>query len=443
MTNATALPAGGAATDMPPPGARVTSLDGLRGLAAMVVVVHHALLVWPALYAQYGPPNRGSMTWWLAYSPLHLLWAGREAVVIFFILSGFVLVLPYLSARKVGTWPGYLVRRVLRLYPPVIAALVLSGLLVTLFPRVPHEGSSLWYARHNVPVEMSGLLHDMFLLDGTGMVNSVLWSLRYEVAFSLLLPLVILVARRVPPRLALTLPAALGLVAWGQFSGSHWGQWLPIFLVGVAMAVGREDLHRLAALIEASFLRVAIWWTLALGCGGLLLIEWVLRAFRLPMHIYSIWLPGFVALGGALACFIVLGCPAVSRLFSGRTLQWAGKISFSLYLVHEPIVVSVASFVPPGLFGAVVTLFVGGAASILVAMGFHALIEGPSTRWSRAIGKWIDRLGKPRGVHVAYRHESAAPHRAVPVPRPAAPAAWPAPAGVRGPATDVGLVDAH
>jgi peptidoglycan/LPS O-acetylase OafA/YrhL len=422
MTTATAAPVARAADAAPSTGGRVTSLDGLRGLAALVVVAHHALLVWPVLYAQYGPPNRTSATWYLAYTPLHLLWAGREAVIIFFILSGFVLVLPYLGRKKVGTWPGYLVRRVLRLYPPVVVALLLSGALVTLFPRNPLPGSSMWYARHDVPVEAAGMLHDMFLLDGTGMVNSVLWSLRYEVAFSLLLPLVILVVRRVPPRLALTLPVALGLVVCGQFSGSHWGQWLPIFAVGVAMAVGREDLHRLAARIESSALRVVIWWTLALGSAGLILAEWVLRAFRLPLSTWAVWLPGPVAFGCALACFIVLGCPGVSRVFSGRALQWAGKISFSLYLVHEPIVVSVASLVPPGLTGAMVTVVVGGAISILVAMAFHALVEGPWTRWSRAIGKRIDRIGAPRGRHVAYRHESAAPRREVPAPRREVPA---------------------
>jgi peptidoglycan/LPS O-acetylase OafA/YrhL len=430
MTNATAVPAGRAAA-AESSGQRVTSLDGLRGVAALVVVAHHALLVWPALFAQYGPPNRASGTWWLAYSPLHLAWAGREAVMVFFILSGFVLVLPYLSPRKVGTWPGYLVRRVLRLYPPVVAALVLSAVLVTLFPRDVQPGATKWYARHDVDVTSWGLLHDMFLLDGTGMINTVLWSLRYEVAFSLLLPLIVLVARRVPPRLALTLPPALALVALGQFTTSHWAQWMPIFLVGVAMAVGREDLHRLAQRIEASRFRVLTWCVLAVASAGLLLAEWVIRLAHLAETTWFLTFPPLVTLGGALTCFIVLGCPQVSRVCSGRALQWTGKISFSLYLVHEPVVVSVASLVEPGSFGAMVTLFVGGGASVLVAMAFHALIEAPWTRWSRTIGRRIDRLGNPRAVHVAYRHETAAPRRRVPAPPPAVPA------------EGRGLVDAH
>jgi peptidoglycan/LPS O-acetylase OafA/YrhL len=428
MTNAPAVAVGRAGGA---PGQRVTSLDGLRGVAALVVVTHHALLVWPVLFAQYGPPNRASGTWWLTYSPLHLLWAGREAVIVFFILSGFVLVLPYLSPRRVGTWPGYLVRRVLRLYPPVIAAVVLSAVLVALFPRTVRPGASAWYIWHDVELTTTGLFHDMLLVDGTGMVNSVLWSLRYEVVFSLLLPLVVLVARRIPPRLGLTFPAAMGLVVVGQHHGSHWGQWLSIFLVGVAMAMGREDLSRLAARVEVSSQRVALWWVLTTASAGLLLAEWVLRVLRVPVPTWSVWSPPLVALGAALAVFIVLGCPAASRVFSGRALQWAGRISFSLYLVHEPVVVSVASLVEPGALGTLVTLVVGGGVSVLLAMAFHALVEAPWIRWSRAVGKWIDRFRRPRAVHVAYRHDTAAPRRHVPAPRPAVPA------------EDRGLVDAH
>ena len=93
---------------------RVVSLDGLRGLAALVVMVHHGLLTWPALAAQYDGPNRGSGTWWLTFTPLHLIWAGTEAVVVFFVLSGIVLTRPFLL-RRGGGWPAYYGRRLLRL----------------------------------------------------------------------------------------------------------------------------------------------------------------------------------------------------------------------------------------------------------------------------------------------------------------------------------------
>jgi hypothetical protein len=86
---------------MDKPSGRLPSLDGLRGVAALIVVVHHTLLTVPSLSVAYfldGPAAvRGSKAWWLSWTPLHLIWAGGEAVIVFFVLSGFVLALPYVN----------------------------------------------------------------------------------------------------------------------------------------------------------------------------------------------------------------------------------------------------------------------------------------------------------------------------------------------------------
>ena len=79
---------------------RLSSLDGLRGVAALIVVVHHSMLVSPNLAAAYyGGEVEGLAANIVTYSPLHLLWGGKEAVVVFFVLSGLVLVLAMRSMR--------------------------------------------------------------------------------------------------------------------------------------------------------------------------------------------------------------------------------------------------------------------------------------------------------------------------------------------------------
>lgn len=81
----------------PPLLPRVRALDGIRGLAAVVVVVHHTFLVSPLLANPYQNPydvRPGTIAWWATYTPLHLFWDGTEAVFVFFVLSGFVLSLP-------------------------------------------------------------------------------------------------------------------------------------------------------------------------------------------------------------------------------------------------------------------------------------------------------------------------------------------------------------
>lgn len=64
---------------------RFDQIDSIRGLAALSVVISHLSLVIPNVYIVQKLKN----------TPLHIFWAGHEAVILFFILSGFVLALPY------------------------------------------------------------------------------------------------------------------------------------------------------------------------------------------------------------------------------------------------------------------------------------------------------------------------------------------------------------
>ena len=119
---------------------RIRSLDGLRGLASLVVAVHHALLCLAPLSLVYFDPlkvEKGTKAWWLGFTPLHAAWAGGEAVYLFFVLSGFVLARPFLGGRS-STWRTYFVKRIPRLYLPVWVAvgfaLVSAALTWTMVP---------------------------------------------------------------------------------------------------------------------------------------------------------------------------------------------------------------------------------------------------------------------------------------------------------------------
>lgn len=98
---------------------RIRQLDSIRGLAALTVVLQHCLFVFPLLFND----TSGQQHFWLLnifkYSPLHLFWSGSQAVFLFFLLSGFVLSLPFYRAQSVS-YPAFIIKRICRLYLPYI-----------------------------------------------------------------------------------------------------------------------------------------------------------------------------------------------------------------------------------------------------------------------------------------------------------------------------------
>ena len=78
---------------------RPTALDGLRGLAAMHIVLRLLYLVAVPFLKTTGGTSPGSPYWWISNTPLKALSAGSEAVLVFFVLSGVVVALPALGKR--------------------------------------------------------------------------------------------------------------------------------------------------------------------------------------------------------------------------------------------------------------------------------------------------------------------------------------------------------
>ncbi|GAA1802700.1 acyltransferase [Luedemannella flava] len=368
-------------------------MDGLRGLAALVVVAHHALLTQPSLYAANA--RGGAAAWWLTYTPLHLVWAGREAVFLFFVLSGFVLTLPFLRDGVPGQWVAYFPRRFVRLCVPLAAAVLVSAAIAWLVPRVVTDGASGWLNQHAGPASIV----DTLTLARAMPLNSALWSLRWEIAFSCLLPLflsVALMGRRYWPWLlvgALAVPAVPGLGAAATY--------LPMFAVGVCLAVGADRL-----LAAARWMPRAAWW--ALGVGALLLLNarWIAPATA-GTAVRSV-VTATAVLGAALLVLLFVAWPAARRLGEHPVVGWLGAVSFSLYLVHEPVVVSVAVLLG-GRANAGYTLLISLPASLLLGWAFHRLVERPAHRWSRRIGQppAPGRVGQhAAGQRVAARYNS-------------------------------------
>jgi peptidoglycan/LPS O-acetylase OafA/YrhL len=361
---------------------RISSLDGLRGVAAVVVVLHHCLLTIPAFAAPYFGQTAPASVAWFVYSPLHLVWAGGEAVFVFFILSGFVLTLPVIRRTKFS-YASYYPSRFVRLYLPALVSLLAALVIALLIPRVLRVGESAWMAAHVEPLTPLTIAHDAVLILGAHFLNSPLWSLQWEVLFSLLLPVYVFVAVRFRRLWWLTSLLVLLWVGLTFAVGIPKLAYLPMFFLGSILATQLDQLRAVASKIYELPRNALIWWSLfAAAVIGVTAFWWAsphltggaLQATEVVVVI-SCW----------LVVVLAIVWKSASVFLNSRIVQWLGRVSFSLYLTHEPVVVSVAQLLPTS--DAWLTPFIAIPIAFGAAAVFYVVVERPSHR----LAKWVSR----------------------------------------------------
>jgi peptidoglycan/LPS O-acetylase OafA/YrhL len=363
---------------------RLAGLDGIRGLAALYVVVNHVFLrAFPGYPVDHAPFWAG----WFIY--------GRFAVVVFIVLSGFSLALS--PARHGGRLDGvsrFARRRARRILPAYWAALVFS--LAVAWLLVPQPG-------YGVPDARSVLVNGLLIqnLVATHSPNVAFWSMAVEAQLYFAFPLLLLMARRWS---AVAMVATVTLVvATIGFVGPHISR-LDTFVIQ-----SPPDLAALFALgvlttgiVSASAARTSWPWPwLALGAASPVLATIsVLGSVWTLDHL--LWID--LALGPAIACLLAglaTGRPGfLLRVLDARPIRNLGLSSYSLYLTHGPIVVVVyeeivAGRVHQGVPAFLVTLALALPLTILFARVFASVFETPflPERWS-----WSVRLRAAQGV---------------------------------------------
>ncbi|HMI25950.1 MAG TPA: acyltransferase [Streptosporangiaceae bacterium] len=305
---------------------RVVGLDGIRGLAALFVVLNHIFeRAWPGY-----PANRAPF-WaaWMLY--------GRFAVVIFIALSGFSLGLgPARSGWRIKSITTYAHRRAWRILPPYWAALVFS-LLVTWFV-LAQPG---WAVPNGKSVVVYGLLgQDAF---SAGSPNRAFWSIAIEAQLYVLLPLLLLLVRRVSAR------AMVGLVAAIVVTIGLLGPHVP--LMNSALVKFTPDLAVLFAvgLLAAGIVtagehtRSRPWAGYALAATVPAIALMVVKGSTWSsLNLFWLDLAWAPAVGCFLAAIATSRPRPVIRFLDGRLPRSLGSCSYSLYLTHMPIVIAVS-----------------------------------------------------------------------------------------------------
>ncbi|MGH8253119.1 MAG: acyltransferase family protein [Steroidobacteraceae bacterium] len=365
--------------------ARNPQIDLLRGVAILLVVVHH-------LYLRI--PLEDSA--WLSWLPTRVLHGigmhGYEAVFLFFVISGFLI-----TANALQRWGRldriaigeFYARRFARIVPCLLALIILLSALHLL--RVQHY--TITHAQQSLPRAVAAALG--FYLNWyegrTGYLPAnwdVLWSLSIEEVFYIGLPLLCLAVRRawllVPMLLALaiSLPWTRAALAGNEI----WQE--KAYLPGMAaIATGV-----LAALLVARMQPPARGWTRALAVIGTLGAGAVIFADDLLWHAMRNF--EMLILTGSAASLVIA---AHWRTHGGTAPPWPltawigsfGRLSYEIYLTHMFVVFSILELVEAtGGDARFTPLWYVAAAAWCWVLGV-AVDRGLSTPCNRSLRKWL------------------------------------------------------
>jgi peptidoglycan/LPS O-acetylase OafA/YrhL len=364
-------------------------LDGIRGIMALFIVVGHAY--WTTWPLELGKQPSAELRPWLN------IFLYARPIPIFIVLSGFCLTLAVLRDGGVlrGGGIGFFLGRARRIIPAFYAGLLLS--LVLIWTVIGGETGTHWDI--GIPVGWDGYVGNLLLVQnlvGEGQINGAYWSIGAEVQCYLFFPLLVLVWRLAG--IVASTALGLGIGFAGIFFVDRLHEHGFAFPVATPIFVGLFALGMLGAVLAFSEqhavvrLRERVPWMLLALAILFAVVALDIRWGFLEMLRHGAYIDLMIGLA-SVALFIGASRARPSRLRSFlqlRPLAVLGAISYSLYLVHRPLLqVEWQYAVDPFGFGDVTAFLLatfGTAAIVLLTYPFHLAFEKPfmSSRQRRA-----------------------------------------------------------
>lgn len=343
---------------------RFTSLQGLRGVAAVTVAVSHFLAIFYLTGLDIGTVLE-------SIRPISNISGilAHKAVWVFFVLSGFVLT--HQLSLKHYKYGSYLISRLARLYLPVLAAVILSfGTMAILLAN--QIKIDFWIGTNPYNLNVIDFIRE-FTLTPDSYFLGPLWSLKWEVVFSFLAfsAWKLRIIERYPIYSVIT---CLILSSVGQAIQSSWLLYLPMFIIGVALhkkLVVKDETKTIGSKAEIAILTAS----------GFIPIFFYIASNTLGGHERIPYILDVAASLTAISLlFLVLIRGSLIRLIlESKPIQFVGKISFSLYLVHSPILLVVAYVSGFSVFWVLVAFLLVFPLSHLS----YKFVEEPSMKLSR------------------------------------------------------------
>ena len=335
----------------------IGAIEGLRGVAVAWIVVFHWFVV-------RGVANGDPLNALIASSkPLTVIASnGYLAVDLFFLITGFLLTLPWWRHAAQGKPPPsareFYRRRIHRIVPAYYVQLAfLFAVAVPLLRGADYWRRDIEYLAYNIAAHVTFLHYTTPLSSASYSANGALWTLTLEAQYYALLPLIAMLFVRAPWRTGAALIAAG--IAW------HWAAWHDLApLVEIEMWFGKpwnpEEskirhllvtqlpayLAHFAAgiLIGRAWLRWrgtragprAQWAWYAGAAAALALLYWVHAVGNAWLGEWG-WLPTLAALAFLMLALVARDLPLARPLLANAPLTFLGRISYSVYLYHLPL----------------------------------------------------------------------------------------------------------
>lgn len=314
-------------------------------------------------------------------------------MLLFFVLSGFVLSLPFLKSAVPYT--SFTIKRIIRIYFPYLVAITVA--ILAFNSKDPIQGYGEWIKNLATGTfEVKGILENLLLVGNydSDRYNPVIWSLVHEMRISLFFPIIALLIVRLRWTVNLVICLGLSTVSslnllfhWEPYYGFQSSFLLSLhlsalFIIGGLVAKHRKELVGLYVKLPQSvkyvFLLLSmILYTYAVKMRGV--------TARLGMESFGEMAQDY-ALAAGIVIFLViaLGSKKMTAILELKVIRFFGDVSYSLYLWHVIILIGSIRLLQ-GQLPAFAIIFLAIVATFIVSWLSYRYIELPSIRFGKKL----------------------------------------------------------
>ncbi len=382
---------------------KIVPLESMRGLAAFIVFLFHFILGFmPQRHGQ--EPAVAIPGGNLLETPFFFLINGHAAVTFFFVLSGFVLSYSYFSKNTNDGLLRSIIKRWPRLFPMALISTLFSWLMIHYGLYTYAETASItksgWMSAFASSSGnfLNATFSDAFMqgfffafFKGEFNLNTSLWTMHYEFIGSLLVFGMIPVLNGIQAKKATILFIILMLAAF------YTNAYMCAFVMGCFLSYYRCQVRGSQSLLPTNKIILIV--SIVLVCLAFGYME-PARGFYSFLNDFN-WLNNHPmrliihSLASVILIQVILNYDSVYKLFDGRLGRFLGRCSFSLYVIHVPLMFSFSTYIFLNLFesigyrGAVLVTFLASVPMLFLVSWLMTLID---EFWCRNVNKTVKKL---------------------------------------------------